>query len=128
MKNTAELKLASRLAHFTLWGLMLSPLLLLLDIVLLGVHIRLALGHWPISNLDSYGSPAFSWHSRGVIYFATFAAFGSLPFWLLALCFKQLRRRCAIHLALLVSFVLGWSALFGYLQWDPHGFIRWWLH
>jgi hypothetical protein len=122
----AALKFSNRLGSVVLWGLMLSPVLLLLDILLLGAHVRLALGHWPNPMVENYSSPAFTWHSRGVVYFGLFAAYGALPLWLL-LCFRSLRRRRWTHLSQLGAFIVGWAAVIAYMQFDPHRFVAWFM-
>ena len=125
--DALALALANRLGHVILWVLMLSPLLLSLNLLLLAAHVRIALGHWPTPMVESYSSAAFRWHAQGVLCFGIFAAYGALPLWILALCFKRLRRRPGVHLAQLACFLMGWIGFAAFWQWDPHDFVRWWL-
>ena len=107
------------------WALVLSPLGLLFDVLLLGAHVRLALGHWPKPMIENYSSPAFELHSSCVIVFGCFAAYVAIPLWLLLLAFRKFRVSARYHVIQIGVFLAGWCCIIGYLAWDPYRFVAW---
>ena len=68
------------------WAGVLSPPLLLLLFIILGIHLRLGLGHWPTPMFESYSAPAFQVHRLVTDLFTIFAVFGAGPLWLVCMC------------------------------------------
>ena len=121
------IRLENRWSALVTWALVLSPFVLLIDILVLALHVRLALGHWPKPMAESYSSPAFNLHTELVVCFGMFTAWGAIPLWLLFLCFRRFRFSRRMHLFQAGMFVVGWVCVIGYLVWDPQRFVTWFL-
>ena len=105
---------------------MLSSPALLLVLVAMAVHIRLALGRWPNFGEDC-NTTLFRIHELvlgGVMLFAVFAA---VPLWSLFLCFRSFRISWRTHALQALVFVVGWLLIFSSFKWDPTPFTYWFL-
>src|SRR5215475_92065 len=97
------------------WLAAISPALALALFVTAAVHVRLALGHWPMEAVDRSPSALLGFHQfLGTIAFL-FGVFAAIPAWLLLLCFRPLRLGFASHMVQAAVLVFGWLVLF----WGP---------
>jgi hypothetical protein len=109
------------------WALVSSPLLLFFIFLTLAAHVRVGLGHWPASILESYQTTAYSLHVQVFIGIALFAVYAALPLWLVSLCFRMFRISLKTHLIQAGVYAIGWALIILYAYADPCGFAEWFL-
>lgn len=109
------------------WSCGASPWVLFLLVVMLAVHVRLGLGHWPRPMWETYETTAFNLHLLAVWSLAWLSLFAAPPSWLVLLCFRRFRLSVPVHLMQAVAFGCGWLAVYFGLKHDPTPFTQWLL-
>ena len=107
------------------WACALAPVVLLLCIVSLAVHVRIALGHWPRPMVDKYNTRLFDFHLRALVGLYLFCVYGAPLLWLGLLCFRKLRFGWKVHVRQLVACLAGWGLFLLLALVDPLDFLAW---
>ena len=108
------------------WVCSLSSSALLLTLVMMAVHIRVALGRWPTFGEDC-NTLLFSLHEWVLVGVGGFAFYLAAPLWGLFLLFRRLRCGWKCHLAQAGTFALGWLLILAVGKHDPTPFTYWLL-
>jgi len=108
------------------WACCLSSSALLLTLIALAAHIRLALGRWPEFGEQCH-AVSFRIHEFILGGCALFAVFVAGPLWLAFLCFHRFRISWGIHLLQALVYGLGWLLIFLAGKYDPTPFTNWFL-
>jgi hypothetical protein len=109
-----------------MWALVLSPAMLLVEFITLGLHVRFALGHWPKPMIENYSSTAYTLHEQVFTGLALFT-YAAGPLWLLLLLFPPLRKSLRVHLIQAGVYAAGWGMIALCCLWDPYRFAEWFL-
>lgn len=89
------------------WLCVLSPFLLGLVYVTMGLHIRLGLGHLPRPMIDDYQTLAFRVHVGTFFVIMCFTCWAAIPLWIFFLCFRAFRISWRAHIAQAFAFGIG---------------------
>ena len=108
------------------WSCSLSSSVLLLILVMMAGHIRVALGRWPTFGEDC-NMLLFRVHELLLVAVGGFALYVAAPLWVLFLLFRRLRLGWKCHLAQSGVFALGWLLIFAAGKYDPTPFTYWLL-
>ena len=130
MDRIAEPKLPcskGRWKPFGTWACALCPAALLLLLLLMALHVRLGLGHWPRPMVEGYDDFAFQLHEQLVGWMCLFTLHWAGPLWLVMLCIPQLRLSARSHMVQCAVFFGGWVLIFLAGQLDPTSFTEWLL-
>ena len=106
---------------------MVSPFVLGLAYVAMGLHLRLGLGHWPKPMIENYETLAFRIHEIAFYLLLLFTVFAAVLLWLVFLCFRRLRLSWRVHIAQALTYSLGWLVLLVVGKYDPTTFTEWFL-
>jgi hypothetical protein len=109
------------------WLCMVSPFMLGLTYVTMGLHIRLGLGHWPKPMVENYQTVAFRIHEGTFLVVMLFTVFAAVPLWGVFLCFRRLRLSWRTHIAQALTYSLGWLVILVAGKYDPTTFTDWFL-
>ena len=109
------------------WLCMISPFVLGLAYVTMGLHIRLGLGHWPKPMVENYQTLAFRIHEGAFFVVMLFTVFAAVPLWVVFLCFRRLRLSWRAHAAQALTYGLGWLVILVAGKLDPTTFTDWFL-
>jgi hypothetical protein len=110
------------------WFCACSSIFLLGLYLLLGLHIRLRLGHWPTPMFENYSAPLFQAHFEILRLFLLATWFVAGPVWLLCLLVRPLRPHPPRIIAWqLATFAAGWLLIFAVILFDPTTFSAWFL-
>ena len=109
------------------WVCACFPAINLALFLLLALHARRGLGHWPEPMVESYSTPLFDAHDMLVAYMWLFSLYGALSLWIVlaAINFRKFRAKTAfIGLA---CYLMSWAMAL--LMWwaDPGQFVSWFL-
>ena len=124
-------KKTNRTAYATksvpIWLAALSPGLALAVFATTALHVRLALGYWPMDAIDRSPTVSLDLHQFifAVVFF--FGIFAAVPIWLLLLCFRPLRLDMLSHLVQASVLVVGWLVLIWGPMMVPPKYIAWFL-
>jgi hypothetical protein len=109
------------------WIAAFSPVVALAIFVTTALHVRLALGHWPMEAVDHAPTILLGLHQLLCSITLLLGGFGAIPAWLLLLCFPSLRLGIATHLIQATVLAVGLLALF----WGPTAvspeYVSWFL-
>jgi len=108
------------------WACCLSSSALLLTLIALAAHIRLALGRWPEFGEESHTVP-FQVHEFAIGGIGLFAVYVAAPLWLVFLFLRQFRLSWRVHFIQSLVYGLGWFLIFLAGKHDPTPFTNWLL-
>jgi hypothetical protein len=108
------------------WACAISPVILLLVFITMGIHMRLGLGHWPTPMFESYDAWAFRLHGDILQICLIFVILAAGPLWLVCLLIRPLRPSWPREaVSQLVTYAIGWLLILGTLAFDPTTFSEW---
>ncbi|MBN8249240.1 MAG: hypothetical protein J0L84_17575 [Verrucomicrobia bacterium] len=130
LPNRDELKLARN--PMTIWVQLmwlsaLSPIVLLLDFVMMSLHVRLSFGHWPLDAVDSFPTPLLGVHHS--FFMVTVLGAAIAPFCLLpTFVIRRCPGICSLHRVVLPAVLAaGWVGLVVVTSSMPAWFVAWFL-
>src|SRR5262245_53795785 len=109
------------------WLCMISPFVLGLTYVTMGLHVRLGLGHWPRPMWENYQTLPYRIHEGAFLIILLFTVFAAIPLWIVFLCIRRLRLSWRSHIAQVVVYGLGWLVILVAGKHDPTPFTEWFL-
>jgi hypothetical protein len=118
-------KRVSLLKQWMTWVCALSSVALVVGAVLLALHVRLGLGHWPTPMREDYRTLAYQLHEQVVVGMAAFAVYAAVPLWILFVCLPWFRISGRVHVVQVFIYLFGWALVAILLYFDPYRFVSW---
>ncbi|MFO1514833.1 MAG: hypothetical protein U1F83_18310 [Verrucomicrobiota bacterium] len=108
------------------WLCGLSSSALLLALIALAAHIRIALGRWPQFGEECH-TAFFRAHEIVLGGMVLFTVYVAAPLWLILLSCRQFRISWRVHLTQALVYGLGWLSILLTGKYDPTPFTNWLL-